>query len=74
MSGTRVDWNAVARALAASGCNLTEYGQQLANFRRICAWCSKDLGPAPAGSTGDSHGLCEPACPEAIAMGWGPDA
>ncbi len=29
--------------------------------RSICAWCNRDLGPAPAGCTADTHGIC-PAC------------
>jgi hypothetical protein len=30
-------------------------------FRRICAWCGKDLGCAPLanGFEGDTHGLCD---------------
>lgn len=65
-----VNWALVARALAASGCDLTDYGTELAAPRIVCAWCRKDLGPAGPGFTADSHGLCSPPCPEAIAMGW----
>lgn len=65
------DWPVIARALAASGCDLTDYGESLAAPRRICAWCHRDLGPAPPGSHDDTHGMCQPPCAEAIAMGWG---
>lgn len=42
-------------------------------FRRICSFCKRDLGPAPADVTppGHTHGACLPPCKEAIALGWG---
>lgn len=39
-------------------------------FRRICCACHRDMGPAGPGFTGDTHGLCEPPCPEGRALGY----
>lgn len=33
--------------------------------RRICSYCKADLGPAPAGCSGDTHGIC-PTCLDAL--------
>ena len=41
-----------------------------AQFRRICCFCKKDMGPAGPGFKGDTHGVCEPPCPKAVEMGW----
>ena len=40
-------------------------------YRRICCFCNKDLGPAIGNYSNDTHGMHTPPCPEAIAMGWG---
>lgn len=32
--------------------------------RMICAWCKRDLGPAP-GCEADSHGICAPCAEKA---------
>lgn len=39
-------------------------------FRRICCFCQRVLGPAIGNYTNDTHGVCEPLCPEAKALGW----
>jgi len=28
-------------------------------YRRICAWCHKDMGAAPSTCTNDTHGICD---------------
>ncbi len=28
-------------------------------FRIICGWCKKDMGPAPSGTCGDTHTICD---------------
>lgn len=33
-------------------------------YRKVCSWCNKDLGPAP-GCPGDSHGIC-PECADKV--------
>lgn len=66
-----VSWYHLARGLRDAGATLTKYGQTLAAApRRICCFCNADLGPAPATCGGDSHGMCDPICPAAVAMGW----
>ena len=32
--------------------------------RRICAWCMLDMGKAPEGTRGDTHGICVPCSTE----------
>lgn len=59
MSGTRVDWNAVARALAESGLTMTEHGAKLGKVRTVCAWCDTLICAGPLGVEGQiSHGIC----------------
>lgn len=38
-------------------------------WRRVCAWCKRDLGPAGPDFTGDTHGMCE-TCRDTVLTQW----
>ncbi len=39
-------------------------------LRRVCAFCRAELPGSDPQGTRTSHGMCDPICPEAKALGW----
>jgi hypothetical protein len=39
-------------------------------LRRVCAFCSTELPGSNPNGKQTSHGICDPPCGPAVAMGW----